>query len=234
MKKKLTLMLIVASLFAISHSTAAPFVNMGMIVTVKKGKTANTIEIRIMNLQNQTTHISIQDLKGEIGYAEKVMNQNEYVQKLNLKLVPTGEYILLVENEINQYIKTLSISTYDVVLYHTERTSKSEAQYVATNGDIGLSNNTKMLFSYLLSNKPYTKGSKDLSNKTQIVNGVVRRSEGRVSNINFLFVETAEKSYFQFFTNSNKDFAIENVQTIKKVRGKKTDNKMAGLYKNNR
>lgn len=204
MKNRILFLAIMASLFAISYnSVAASFNDDQMKVSVKKGVKAKTLEFSIGNIMGQTTHVSIQNLVGEIGINTEIKNQYSYTGKMHLSLVPEGEYILLIENATSRYVRAFLMKDNDVFLFE-----EGTVQNAVTSS---MSNNN----------------STNVNNKEKISYGCVRSLKNTSSNINFVFCETSERAYFQFFAVSDKGMVFENTQNIMKTINNKSKGAVA-------
>lgn len=200
MKKSIVLSVMMAFIFAISHSTTAVSQNSNRIhVNMRKGEDPKMLELRMNNLQKQKTHITIQDLDGKVGLRTTVKNQDGYTTKVNLKLVPDGEYILLVENQNSVYYKAFSMRNNDVALY--QKGIMPEAV-------------TRLAY-------------QDKNNRYKVHEGTVQHLENSAANIHFVFIETTQGNYFQFFGVDGDGLAIENGQKV--VKGEASNEKLAIL-----
>lgn len=57
-----------------------------------------TIELKLLNLQQKTTQIMIQNLDGSITYfTDYAKKKNTYRKKVNLKELADGKYLLVIE-----------------------------------------------------------------------------------------------------------------------------------------
>ncbi len=204
MKNRILFLAIVASLFAISYnSVAASFNDDQMKVNIKKGEKAKTLEFSIGNIMGQTTHVSIQNLIGGIGINTEIKDKYSYMGKMNLSLVPDGEYILLIENATSRYVRAFLMKGNDVFLFE-EGTIQNSVTPSMSNFN-----------------------STNVNNKEKISYGCVRSLKNTSSNINFVFCETSERAYFQFFAVSDKGLVFENAQNIMKTINKKSKGDVA-------
>lgn len=58
------------------------------------------VDVTLINLQKQTTYISIQSVDGsEIYFQEAIKKHNGYRKRLDLSELKAGKYLLVVEND---------------------------------------------------------------------------------------------------------------------------------------
>lgn len=86
--------------FAISLPVSASPIPTEKDVTLRvKSVSEMTLEVALINLQQERTSITLQDLNGyETFFSEVVKNHNGYRKHLNLEELRAGRYILTVEH----------------------------------------------------------------------------------------------------------------------------------------
>lgn len=109
----LMLSLISAPMFIAHHANAQADIpnepNYKLIVKVNSLAEGLFLELRMANLLEEKTNISILGSKGETVYRETVRNENGYNKKLNLKELEDGDYSLLVIQEGVEIIQDFNI-----------------------------------------------------------------------------------------------------------------------------
>lgn len=113
--KKLLIAALLISMNALSpgmaHSMVNPEIEILKTYLIVKTKLVDEkiIELRIANLQEKYTEISLTDLKGDfIFYSEGVNKTNTYQKAFNIKNLADGKYLLQIENDgevLQQVIK---------------------------------------------------------------------------------------------------------------------------------
>lgn len=79
-----------------THAATNPTKNLRATVTTTATK---TLEVTLVNLQQQRTNIMIQSIDGTVVYFKDIVKKhNGYRKKLNLTDLKAGRYLLIVEN----------------------------------------------------------------------------------------------------------------------------------------
>lgn len=91
------------------------------IIKINKGDAAQTIDIRMANLQQQITFVVLQDLEGKCWYSERIMNEDGYFKRLNLTGMPNGHYLCYVKNRSTFRTQSFYLDKSDLVLYEPSK-----------------------------------------------------------------------------------------------------------------
>lgn len=97
--------LVVAFSLLCTYSYASPLNNDPVKMSVKVHQPeANTLMLRLANLQKVKTNITLHDLEGNDYFSRRVTDHNGYLIKLNLADVPEGRYIMRIRQANGQEI----------------------------------------------------------------------------------------------------------------------------------
>lgn len=111
--KKL-LMLLAACLMVMGtapnlHANVYPIPGSKMIVKITKGDAAKMLNVQLANLQDERTHVCLQDMEGKIWFSDYVWRETGYAKKFNLNNMPDGDYLFFVSNNKNSHMQMITM-----------------------------------------------------------------------------------------------------------------------------
>ena len=74
------------------------------------------IVLRVANLQQEATTVSLMDLDGNIYYRQSINNHNGYLMKVNIASIPEGRYILKVHQKEQHRTQVIYKSTDNILI----------------------------------------------------------------------------------------------------------------------
>ena len=92
-----------------------------MIVHLENG-TEKTIGLRVSNLRQLRTTVSIADLDGTPWFKDYAHKENNYSKKLDLASLPSGDYLLRVENENETFVQAFAVQGPELVFFQATET----------------------------------------------------------------------------------------------------------------
>ncbi len=84
---------------------------------IENGAAAGTILVTLDGLEQQNTRLSIQDLSGKQWFSEFIRKQNHFSTIINLNALPSGVYLLRVNNKSKQQSRAFQFINQEVVVY---------------------------------------------------------------------------------------------------------------------
>ncbi len=114
MKTKLNLLVAIAL-------TGATFLNASVAsnlnLQLKTGETPGTVTVHLDGLDQLNTQMSIQDISGKKWFSEMIRKQTRFNKTIDLKSMPSGEYLLFVKNKRSQQSRAFRLDNKQVVLF---------------------------------------------------------------------------------------------------------------------
>lgn len=111
--KQLSIVLVFA--FAIfSLPSFANNNNTGKLLYKVKPLQEKTITLRLANLQQQSTKVSIKSLSGTVYFEDFIRKHNGYIKKINLERLPNGKYTVNIKNGSTEIVQVIVIKENDI------------------------------------------------------------------------------------------------------------------------
>lgn len=101
-----------------------------MIVRLQQ-QSPNILSLQVANLQDYRTQVAITDMNGKIWYSEYVWNKSGYSKNLNMDGMPTGDYVLFIQNKADRFTQVFSKIGLGLAFFETEN-QDTEALAVLT------------------------------------------------------------------------------------------------------
>jgi hypothetical protein len=125
------MILCAAALFARPAAASSP-----MIARFTPAESAKTIDVQLANLQQQRTHVAIQDVQGKLWFSEYVDREDGYAKKLSLTGMPDGAYICFVQNKSGRFTQAFRLDAAALVFFEPSDASNSEAGILVHTGGV--------------------------------------------------------------------------------------------------
>lgn len=114
MKTKMNLLVAIA---LVSTTFLNASVSSNLNLQLKTGEMPGTVSIQLDGLDQQNTQLSIQDLSGKKWFSEMIRKQTQFNKTIDLKTMPSGEYLLFVKNKRSQQSRAFRLDNKNVVLF---------------------------------------------------------------------------------------------------------------------
>lgn len=98
--------------FALNANSINP-----VIVKIDKAEQGKTLELRLANLQNQNTQISILDVEGKSWYFQNISREVGFAMKYNLEGMPDNDYVVFIKNKDGQHFQAFSMEGNGIRFY---------------------------------------------------------------------------------------------------------------------
>ena len=108
--------MIFLAILLMTFSLSADSIN-PLIVKIEKVEEEKILEIRLANLQNQNTQISILDVEGKSWYFHNVSNEVGYANRYNLDGMPDNDYVVFIKNKNGKHFQAFSMEGIAVRFY---------------------------------------------------------------------------------------------------------------------
>jgi len=96
-----------------------------MIIRVEQ-EDGESIRIQLANLEKKHTTVSITGVDGKTWFWEKARGVHGFAKKLQLKDMPTGEYVLQIKNRDSYYVQVFIKSNSKVIFFNRGSLGKRE------------------------------------------------------------------------------------------------------------
>lgn len=134
MKTKLNLLVAIALVFTTFLNAS---VTSNLNLQLKTGETPGTVTIQLDGLDQQNTQLSIQDLSGKKWFSEMIRKQTRFNKTIDLKTMPSGEYLLFVKNKRSQQSRAFRLDNKQVVLFDLSSDATTPGGLVQEAGGAG-------------------------------------------------------------------------------------------------
>ena len=106
MKGLLIALAMVATSFSVSFAAETPTED---IILYTADINDKIIHLRLANLQQNTTLLTIQNMSGEVLFEEKITNHNGYAKAIDLGVLSSGRYLVHVNQKEKKLVKVMVI-----------------------------------------------------------------------------------------------------------------------------
>jgi len=100
--------------------TSAPVADDRPIIKVVAGEDENTLILRLANLLEESTEVTLRDVQGVVLFTETIKDKTAYAKALNLRVLPSGRYMLHIETDVREIIQPLTIEGGEVTILRKE------------------------------------------------------------------------------------------------------------------
>lgn len=242
MKTQISFVVALLMVAALTYSAVAnadpdpiPVVKGSLVVKIEKGDQAKTIFVRLANLQDQRTEITIQNVGGEIVYKEWVWNETGYAKKLKLDGMKEGDYLLFVRNRNGWATQAFTLGEKDLAFFYTPETAAGDrplavkASYDLKGREGRLiarftmedANSVDVQLANLKAEPALVRLSVMglgvmLDKKTTNENGFAQRFDlsGMPKGTYFFYIETAKATVIQYFDWDEQTITLKDTQRI--------------------
>lgn len=211
-------------------TSAAAFASQeGFTVKIEKGDASKTLVVRIANLDKLDTEIGIQSTEGRVWYSDYLYWKSDFATKINLSVVPDGDYVLYVRNYAEMWVQTLSVNGSGLDFFETPHSEKRigpgiaslisyhpgrESTPIARFSKDGLQKVGLLLLN--LEMQPARINIVEIGSDrvySQSVNGqrgisTVLNMTGLMPDGYFIYIHTADATFVQFFKLTEEDLSL--------------------------
>ncbi len=210
-----------------------------IIVKIEKGDVPKTINLRLANLQNMRTGISIQSDDGTFSHSNYVWGKTGYAAQFDLKLAPDGDYILFLKNRKCMWVQGFTLKGDDIVLFQRPRPARngSFSEFVSYSegtegklithftqkGDMSLDMQLANLQKQPTSINITALGAGIVFSQTvdkEVGFAESLNLEGFANGYYLLNVKAGDATVMQFFSISTKKLALGETQRLERPMGK--------------
>lgn len=126
MKKQISLVMLMF-LFSVC-AIAAP--SGPLVVDLKEGNAPKSLYLRLGNLQDKVTQITIMDNVGKAWFGESIRNVGVYSKMFHLAELPSGAYFLKVNHPADEVMYGFTISDRSVQVFKSSSAIAGDGQFV--------------------------------------------------------------------------------------------------------
>ena len=114
--KKFVILLVAWALATTGGFASAGAKGDKVLVKIEKGDMPGTVVVRLANLENVATYVTLQNAAdGSVCFSQNIIQEEAFATKFNLVVMPYGDYIFCVKNRHHTWIKAFSMNTTDIV-----------------------------------------------------------------------------------------------------------------------